>query len=243
MAFTVSATTAAPGNIVTATVANGPGNATDWVALFPANGSTWLDWKFLNGARAAPAAGLSDATVAFTMPTVPGTYTLRMYANDTWTVLATSPTITVAGVTFSVSATTVAPGGTVTATIGNGPANAKDWVGLYAVGSAAEVDWKFLNGSRTAPAAGVADATLSFTLPTTPGTYVLRLYRDDTYTLLATSRDHDGGGTEPDLHAQRDNGRARRHRLGDNRRRSGQRGRIGWRSMPSAARLSSTGSF
>ena len=186
MAFTVSATTAAPGNTVTATVVNGPGHATDWVALFHENGSTWLDWKFLNGARAAPAAGLSDATVAFTMPTAPGTYTVRMYAKDTWTVLATSPAITVAGVVFSVSATAVAPGGTVTATIGNGPANAKDWVALYAVGNAAEVDWKFLNGSRTAPAAGVADATLSFTLPTTPGTYVLRLYRDDTYTVLAS---------------------------------------------------------
>ena len=157
------------------------------MALFPANSSTWLDWKFLNGTRVAPAAGLSGATLAFTMPTTPGTYTLRLYANNTWTILASSPMITVAGVTFSVSATNVAPGGTVTATVANGPANAKDWVGLYAVGGAAELDWKFLNGLRTAPAAGVAEATLFFTLPTTPGTYVLRFYRDDTYTVLATS--------------------------------------------------------
>jgi hypothetical protein len=131
--------------------------------------------------------GLRNASVAFTMPTTPGTYSLRLYEKNTWTLLASSPTITVAGVTFSVDATNVAPGGTVTATVGNGPANLKDWVGLYAVGSPAELDWKFLNGSRTAPTTGLTNATLSFTLPTAPGNYVLRFYLNDTYTVLGTS--------------------------------------------------------
>jgi hypothetical protein len=188
LGFTVSATTTAPGNVVTATVVNGPGNATDWIALFAADGSTtWLDWKFLNGTRVAPAAGITSATVAFTMPTTAGSYTLRLYANDTWTMLAASPTISVGGVALSVSATDVAPMSTVTATIANGPANATDWVALYALGGGGELDWKFLNGSRTAPATGLSNATVSFTLPTTPGPYVLRFYSNNTYTVLATS--------------------------------------------------------
>jgi hypothetical protein len=185
MSFTVSATAVSPGTVVTATIANGPGNAQDWVGLYLVGGTAEVDWKFLNGSKTSPAAGLTNATVSFTMPTLPGTYILKFYANNSFTLLAASPPIASANSGFTVSATTVAPGESVTATVVGGPGNAKDWVALYAVGNPTELDWKFLNGSRTAPATGVTSATLSFTLPMAPGNYTLKFYSNNTYTILS----------------------------------------------------------
>src|SRR3954466_2003362 len=131
---TVTPTSVAPGGTVTVTIANGPGNARDWVALY--SGVTLIDWKYLNGTRTAPATGVSAATVTFVMPATPGTYTVQLLANDTYTVIATSSPITVssssAAPTLSVAPTTVAAGGTVTATLANGPGNPTDWIALYA---------------------------------------------------------------------------------------------------------------
>ena len=106
-------------------------------ALFGAGAAdgTYIDWKYLNGTQTRPASGVTGAAVAFTMPATPGTYNVRFFLNDSLTKLATSATITVtapAPPSIALSATTVAPGGTVTATIANGPGNAGDWLGLYA---------------------------------------------------------------------------------------------------------------
>jgi hypothetical protein len=170
----VSATSVAATATVFATVANGPGNRTDWVALYAVGASTYLDWKYLNGSQLAPAVALTGAAMPFTLPTVLGDYTLKFYTGST--LLATSATITVAATTLSVSATTLTPGGTVTAMVSNGPGNAKDWVGIYTAGGATLLDWKYLNGSQTASLTGVSSAAVDLTMPTTPGTYTVRLY-------------------------------------------------------------------
>ena len=54
-----------------------------------------MDWTFLNGSKTAPATGVADAEVPLTLPVTPGPYVLRLYANNTYTVLATSPTVIV----------------------------------------------------------------------------------------------------------------------------------------------------
>jgi hypothetical protein len=102
--------------------------------------------------------------------------------------LITSEPITVTSTVLTVSATTVAPGGTVTATMTNGPGNPRDWIGVYAAGPStygAFLDWKYLSGSKTAPASGLTSAAVLFAMPTSPGTYVLKFYAGTT--LLATS--------------------------------------------------------
>jgi hypothetical protein len=183
---TLNTTTVAPGGTVLATIANGPGNAADWIALYATGGSTYLDWQYLNGTRNVPATGVTGTTVAFTMPTTPGTYTLQFYLNNSYTLLATSVAITVRSVTLTVDTPTAAPGATVQATITNGPANATDWVALFAPDGVTRLDWKYLNGAQNAPASGVPSATIPFTLPTTAGAYTLRLYARNTDTLLTT---------------------------------------------------------
>src|SRR5438034_973523 len=87
--------------------------------------------------------------------------------------------------TVTVSPLSVAPGGTITATIANGPGNARDWVALYS--GLSLIDWKYLNGTRTAPTTGVTSATVTFVMPTTPGTYTVQLLANDTYVVLAAS--------------------------------------------------------
>src|SRR5205807_101626 len=86
----------------------------DWIALYvpgSAN-SAYLAWIYVSCSQshgAAPAAG----SCPFTIPSAlaPGSYELRLYANDTYTRLATSGTFTVTGsgaATLSVSPTSVA---------------------------------------------------------------------------------------------------------------------------------------
>ena len=123
------------------------------------------------------------------MPVTAGTYQLRFFRNNTNTVLVTSATITVGPPSIALSATTVAPGAVVTATIANGPGNLTDWVGLFATGaqSKSALEWKYLNGTRTAPTSGLSGAALTFTLPVTANAYELRFFRNNAYTVLATS--------------------------------------------------------
>src|SRR2546422_97926 len=59
------------------------------------------------------------------------------------------------------------------------------WVGLYDANGNC-VQWQYLNGTHTIPAGGLRFATVTFTLPATPGTYHARLF-NSTYTRVATS--------------------------------------------------------
>src|SRR5206468_10972661 len=153
---TVTPATIAAGGMVAVNVANGPGNTTDWVGLYAAGASdtTMLDWKYLSGTRTAPAAALTTATITFAVPSTAGAYNVRLFSRDTYVKLTTSATITVqsaGGASVTATPSTVAPGGTITGAISNGPANALDWVGLYASASpdAMMIDWTCLNGPRT----------------------------------------------------------------------------------------------
>ena len=203
---------------MTATIANGPGHVGDWVALYAVGGTTYLDWRYLNATQTMPTTGVADGTVAFTMPTTPGSYVVQFSCQ---TVLATSPPITVAGIGFTVSATTAVPLGTVTATVANGPGHVDDVVGLCAAGGSIAVDWQYLNRTQTPPATGLTAATIPFTMPITPGLYTLRL---SSSTLLLATSSHDCGGLAHecgDAHGWGDGGGDARHGHGDNRQRPG----------------------
>jgi subtilisin-like proprotein convertase family protein/uncharacterized protein YegP (UPF0339 family) len=187
--LTVSATSAPMGNPVSVAVANGLGNRNDWVALARVGtpSTSYLDWQYLNGTKSLPAAGLTSATLTFAIPQTMGDYEFRFFANGVQ--MAVSPVVSTRPPSVVPSATTVAPGGSVTVSVSDGPAYRGDWVALARVGSAstAWLDWKYLNGTRTMPASGVSSAVLTFTMPATLGQYELRFFANNGYTLLATS--------------------------------------------------------
>ena len=71
------------------------------------------------------------------------------------------------------------------ATVVNGPGLARDWVGLYSSNGATLLNWKYLNGTQSVPAQGSTSAVVSMPMPTTPGSYRLRLVSGST--ILVTS--------------------------------------------------------
>ena len=185
----VSATSVALGGSVEVTVSNGPGNRGDSVSLAEVGSAanSYLDWQYLNGTRSIPATGQMSVELTFIMPLTPGEYELRFFMNS-YNLLATSPVVTVKPPTLTVSATTVAPGGSVQLSVAEGPGQRGDWVALAAVGSglASYVDWNYLSGARSMPATGVTSAVLTFDMPET-GAYEFRFFANNGYTLLATS--------------------------------------------------------
>ena len=184
-----------PGGTVTVTVANGPGDPTDWVGLYAvgAADTSPLAACYLNGALTPPAAGLMSASFPMTMPTQAGTYEFRLFAGNGFTKLATSGTVTViappAPPAVSASATSVQPGAQVTVSVTNGPGNTTDWIGLFQAGASntAYRGWWYLTGTQTPPPAGLKSASFTVSMPTQAGSYEFRLFANDGFTRLATS--------------------------------------------------------
>ena len=90
------AITVAAGASVTVAVTNGPGNRYDWLGLYVKGtaDNAYLDWFYLNGTKSPPAAGLTAASVPFTLPSAGGDYEVRFFVGSTFQRLGTSPTVT-----------------------------------------------------------------------------------------------------------------------------------------------------
>jgi len=83
---------------------------------------------------------------------------------------------------LTVSATSVAPGASVTATLTNGAGGGQDWLALAST-SAANISYL----TFTYVGAGVTTRTWTVTMPSTPGPYEFRLFFNNSYTRAATS--------------------------------------------------------
>jgi len=172
----LSTTTGTAGGPVTAIVTNGPGGRGDWVGLYDQTG-TDFGWMYLNGSHEMPDAGVTSAAVTFMLPVSPGAFSVRL-SNGQYVSLAASGTITTMPPavvpTISLDTTTAAVGGTITASVAHAPGWPGDFVALYDADDRI-VQWQYLNGSLTPPAAALHDAALTFSLPATPGSYRARL--------------------------------------------------------------------
>ena len=208
-AFTVSPTLIAAGGTVTATWGGlATPTAADWIALYAAGApdSAYLDWMYVSCSK-TPGSPRANGSCPFTLPSpLPaGAYQLRLFANNSNTVLLISNFFTVStGTTLSVSPTVIPIGGTVTATWSGitGP-SATDWMGLYlpVSGDGSFFDWMYVSCSKT-PGSARASGSCPFTVPGTlsPGTYHLRLFADNGFTLLANSNSFTVGASPGTLH-------------------------------------------
>ena len=172
----------AGGSSLSVVLSQGPGNAGDWVGLYPggAADSGLLAWQYLNGSTARPPTGVHTATLTFQAPTTPGEYEFRLLTQASGR-LATSAVVTTTAsaaqvVVNGVAAPdhlTVSPGVTASVVVSGGPGNPTDWVALYRVGApnTEYLAWKYLTNSSAPPQDGLTDATFSFLMPTEPGEY------------------------------------------------------------------------
>lgn len=106
----VNLTEVSPNGALVATISNSPGGATDWIALALASApnTSNVNWIYVG-------AGVTNRTWSITAPLTAGTYEFRLFANDGYTRLATSPSFVVlsgnpAPVATSLSQPTVQPG-------------------------------------------------------------------------------------------------------------------------------------
>jgi subtilisin len=182
--LSVSTTQATTGQAVTVSLTGGSGNAQDWIALAAvgAPASSYLQWTYVGAGRTT-----FDWTVA--MPSTPGQYEFRLFMNGGFTLAATSPTVTVAAgggtsnVQLAVNATSVAPGGPITLTATNtAPFAGADWLALARVGAAANSYLQF-----TYVSGGSTSFTWPVTMPTAPGDYEFRFFRNNGTTIAARS--------------------------------------------------------
>ena len=210
--------------------------ATDWIGLYqPGAGNTsFIAWIYVSCSQ-TPGSPQAAGSCSFVLPgsLLPGSYELRLLANDGFTVIVTSNAFTVTGggggPTLTVSPTSIPPGGTLTTTwSGIASPTATDWIGLYqpGAGNTSFIAWIYVSCSQT-PGSPQAAGSCSFVLPGSllPGSYELRLLANDGFTVIVTSNAFTvtGGGGGPTLickpdkhppwrHAHND---VERHRLTD----------------------------
>jgi hypothetical protein len=105
--------TLAPGASFTTTVSGGS-SSTDWVAMYPTGQSSNTPW--IGPYHYVPLP--RPANVGFNAPATSGSYELRLFANDTFTLLGSCPFSVQAGPTLTINDATVTEGntGTVNAT-------------------------------------------------------------------------------------------------------------------------------
>jgi len=166
----------------------------DWIGLFVpgAADTAFVAWTYVSCSQ-TPGTAAASGTCGFTIPSnrPPGTYELRLFANDSSVRLATSNTVTVI-TDLSVSPATVAAGGAVTVQwAGIASPTPRDWIGLYrtgTVGDSAFLAWMYVSCSSTPGLAAVAGSCI-FTTPVSlaPGLYEFRLFANDGLIRLRTS--------------------------------------------------------
>ena len=177
----VVSTSVAPGGQIDFTVSGGSGSRMDWVTLTPASApnSSYLDWKYLNGTKTAPAVAMTSATLQFTAPSTPGTYNIRFFANNSLANrLATSASITVATQpTLTIGNVTVSEGN-------SGTRMATFTVTLTPVNTSQTVSVNYATADGTATTANndyeAANGTLSFSASTATRTFSVTINGDTT---------------------------------------------------------------
>ena len=196
--LTASPSSIAPGGTLTATWSGitSP-TSTDWIGLYQpgAANTAYIDWIYVSCSK-TPGSPQASGSCPFVVPAslAPGTYALRLLANDGFSQLSASNNFTVTSngnPTLTASPTSIPPGGMLTAAW-NGIASpsSTDWIGLYLPGTAntAYIDWIYVSCSKT-PGSSLPSGSCPFFVPASlaPVTHELRLLANDGFTSLVTS--------------------------------------------------------
>lgn len=155
---------------INVTYSGAPGYEGDWIGMFStgAGDSLPLSRKYLDGST-------NGSFVLYT-PSIPGTYNVRMFADDGYRLLAVSEAVTVkpnAGVRIIAEPETVSPGQAIYVHFWG--AMPDSVIGMYGV---TRPDKFWINMQ---PTSGVSCGTLTFRAPSGRGNYDFRLFENNVY--------------------------------------------------------------
>lgn len=207
--LTLNQTTFQPNASIVATFANGPGNASDWIGVYPQgitpSGSPQsLLWRYTNGTTSASGA-LKNGVVTFSNPQLAqGQYSAWLLANNGYSVLAgpINFSVTTANTPqLILNRTTYSSSDTITASFSNGPGNAADWIGIYPRneipdGSPASLMWRYTNGTNSAGGATTNGSIAFGNNGLAPGLYTAWLLTNNGYNPLASFNFAISGGAQ-----------------------------------------------
>lgn len=174
----------------------GPGNPQDWIGVYPDGvepgsvGSTL--WNYVGGSR-TPGAGLTEGSVSFPGGLgLAGVWRAFLLVNDGYAQVTniafnviepTAPAVRLDANRFT-------PGQPITVGFTNGPANPKDWVGIYKAGEVpgaiGSTTWLYVDGT-TSGNQGLGGGSVTFPAGlATVGDYRVFLLENDGYTVLSS---------------------------------------------------------
>jgi len=176
------------------TFSDGPGNPKDWIGLYKsemvAGEDSSLAWLYVNGSETS-GEGLTDGELFFSDGLIEeGVYEARFFENDSYTLLAkTTFTVGDIGPSVKTDKEIYAPEEVILADFLVGPANPKDWVGLYKVdmvpGEVGSLAWFYVDGTKDGTE-GIATGSVTFDSGMADdGDYKAVFFEDDGYTILA----------------------------------------------------------
>lgn len=174
---------------------DGPGNAKDWIGIYPPDvepGPTpSTRWYYVDGTQAGNQA-IREGSVTFAGGlTLAGDWAVYFLLNDDYTKLATNLFQIVDPGTALVRASQrrYTTGQAIEITFTNGPANAKDWVGIYKEGQTpggpASTLWFYVDGTQSGNTGRDSGKITFGSGLAEPGNYVAYLLLNDGYDILA----------------------------------------------------------
>ncbi|SEW15775.1 Ca-activated chloride channel family protein [Cognatiyoonia koreensis] len=150
----------------------GPGYENDFIGIgkVGANGGNqWENYTRTN----------EGSPLTLTVPTEPGDYLIQYFINQDREIIATAA-LTVTDVAASVTAPASAPAGSDITVSWTGPDYENDFIGIGKVGATGGNQWK--NYTRTSDG-----ATLTLTVPTEPGDYLIQYFVNQDRTIIAST--------------------------------------------------------
>lgn len=176
------------------TFSDGPGNPKDWVGIYKydmvAGEDSSIAWLYVNGSKTSDE-GLTDGELVFSDGLIEeGIYEARFFENDSYSLLG-KVTFTVGdiGPDVKTDKEIYTPAEAIVVDFLVGPANPKDWVGLYKVdmvpGSVGSLAWFYVDGSKDG-STGIDTGTVMFESGMADeGDYKAIFFENDGYTILA----------------------------------------------------------
>ncbi|MFW6262895.1 MAG: hypothetical protein ACOC34_02565, partial [Thermotogota bacterium] len=141
--------------------------------------------------------GEKEGMVDISMPEETGEYQLKMFVDDSYTVIAESeifevtknikdeteaPTdLTLDKTSLEIDTDATFPDELITVNYYNAPGYETDWIGIYEVGDTDGhiIDWQYTDGSE--------NGSIDFYAPYEPGNYIFRFFPNDTFDIIGES--------------------------------------------------------